>query len=320
VTNSPSWSDPLEELHFALAEGDADTVTDGLRRRVVVAGLAARGSGRHVDVEPAISSLEAFRRAAASLDQLLSALDDDEWHATTGVRDLRVQGLVGHLIGVELDFRAGIDGLGAAADHVAGTEPQVRAQMELPPLETLARWRRAVAASLERLDELDREPAAMDEPARMHSVRLPLGQLLVARTFELWAHEEDMRRGTGRPLSPPDTPSLQLMTQLAIDMVPFAAPARREDQARRRARIVLTGPGGGSWTSELDAAPDGAAGTATEGSVTEGPVDVRLVVDAVDFCRLFANRMDPRALEVDVAGDRKLASELLVGLTSLALD
>ncbi|HUO49864.1 MAG TPA: hypothetical protein VMU09_13625, partial [Acidimicrobiales bacterium] len=54
--------------------------------------------------------------------------------------------------------------------------------------------------------------------------------------------------------------------------------------------------------------------------VTEGPADVRIVVDAVDFCRLFANRMDPRVLEVDVAGDAALASDLLVGLTSLALD
>ena len=316
MTTPASWSDPLEELRFALAEGDADTLAEGLRGRVVAAGLAARRAGRHVDVGPDIAPTEAFRRATASLDGLLAGLGEDEWRAVTGVRGLTVQGLLGHLIGVELDFRAGLDGLAAATDHVAGTETQARAQMELAPAETLERWRRAMAASLGRLAEIVRQPGAMDEQARLHTVHLPLGQLLVARTFELWAHEEDMRRSTGRPLSPPDTPSLQLMTQLAVDMVPFAAPAGEPGAAPRRAHIVLTGPGGGSWTAELDAAPEAAPGA----PVTEGPADVRIVVDAVDFCRLFANRMDPRVLEVDVAGDAALASDLLVGLTSLALD
>ena len=51
-----------------------------------------------------------------------------------------------------------------------------------------------------------------------------------------------------------------------------------------------------------------------------GPVDVRIVVDAVDFCRLVANRMDPAEIATVVTGDDALALDLFTGAASLALD
>jgi hypothetical protein len=49
-------------------------------------------------------------------------------------------------------------------------------------------------------------------------------------------------------------------------------------------------------------------------------VDVRIVIDAVDFCRLVANRMDPATIATVVTGDDALAQDLFTGAASLALD
>jgi len=76
--------------------------------------------------------------------------------------------------------------------------------------------------------------------------------------------------------------------------------------------VVLTGPGGGTWQRDLGSTPDD--------SRSRGPADVRIVLDAVDFCRLVANRVDPAALATVVDGDHALAQDLFVGAASLALD
>jgi hypothetical protein len=151
-----------------------------------------------------------------------------------------------------------------------------------------------VAATFEELDQRS-VPDRLSERASLHGLRMPLDDLLVARTFELWTHEEDIRRATGRPLQAPDAASLRLMTELAISLVPAVMARADRPGDVQRARIVLTGTGGGTWQTALDARADGAG--------REGPVDVRIVVDAVAFCRLVANRADPDALAAIVTGD-----------------
>ncbi len=304
---------PLEELQFALAEGDAWRPPTGLGQSVLGAALASRPAGRPVDEPAPISTLEAFRRAITSLDELLSSLDPDEWHRPA-LRDLDVQKLVGHLTGVETDFRKGLEtpeGAQADADHVASTNPTALAQDGRAPSETLDEWRAAAAESLRALADAD-SAGRLAEVVALHGLRMALGPLLVVRTFELWTHEEDIRRATARPLQAPDAASLRLMTDLAITMLP--AGMRRADRSGdgRWARIVLTGPGGGTWHTAL--------GSSSHGERPEGRADVRIVVDAVDFCRLVANRIDPAALAAVVTGERTLAQDLLVGATSLALD
>ncbi|HEY7947080.1 MAG TPA: hypothetical protein VID75_05365, partial [Acidimicrobiales bacterium] len=65
---------PLEELQFALAEGDAQAPPSGLSEMMLESALATRPAGRPVDAPAPISSVEAFRRAVASLELLLESL------------------------------------------------------------------------------------------------------------------------------------------------------------------------------------------------------------------------------------------------------
>jgi uncharacterized protein (TIGR03083 family) len=319
MTELRRHDNPLEELHFALAEADAERPPKGLGATVLDAALTVRSAGRPVDEPAPISPVEAFRRAVTSVDELLRSLDPEEWQQPA-LRDLTVQQLVGHLTGVERDFQAGLgapDGAQGDADHVASTDPVAVAQRGRPPSETHDEWRSATAESLRMLDAAETAKDELAKVVPLHGLRMPVGPLLVVRTFELWTHEEDIRRATTRPLQAPDGASLRLMTELAVAMLPSGM--RRADRPGngRWARIVLTGAGGGTWQTQLGTAPDVPE---PEGPQPEGPVDVRIVIDAVDFCRLVANRLDLAAIATVVTGDDALAQDLFTGAASLALD
>ena len=95
----------------------------GLRERVMTASRLARGAGQPVPAVPEISGAEAFGRAADAFCRLLSSLGEEDWKKPV-LRDLDIQGLVGHLIGVEDDVQRGLAGDPAVADagHVESTQ------------------------------------------------------------------------------------------------------------------------------------------------------------------------------------------------------
>ncbi len=140
----------------------------------------------------------------------------------------------------------------------------------------------------------------------MHGMRLPLGALLVVRGFELWTHENDIRRAASLPASVPDASTLRLMTGLATRLLPQAA-ARTGLREPVNVRLVLTGPGGGTWDVAFgEGRPD--------------PAVVRIVTDVVGFCRLVANRITTADLDLHVTGDAGPAAEVLAAAAALALD
>jgi uncharacterized protein (TIGR03083 family) len=304
MTQIPESPSPIDELRFALSEGEAELPPRALGDLILAAALDARTPGRPHDPAPAITPAEAFRRSTLSFDALLSTLDVHEW-ANAAIRNLSVQELMGHLIAVERDFLSVLDhpdGPAAGADHVGSTDPVAHAQASQPPAATLDAWRVAVRETLTRLDEITRDPVAYGQPLGLHGIRLPLGALLVVRTFELWTHHEDVRRSTGRPLDAPDDSTLQLMTDLAFELLPSTL--ARAGIAEHGTRVVLTGPGGRTWQRR---------------GGTGGP-EVRIVMEAVEFCRLVANRIDLGAVPASVTGDRDLADRLFAAAAALALD
>jgi uncharacterized protein (TIGR03083 family) len=277
-----------------------------LRERVLTASLLARGVGQTVPAVPEISADEGFARAADAFYGLLGALSDEGWK-TEALRGLDVQGLVGHMIGVEHDTHRALAGDPAVADaeHVASTQASAVRQAGRSPAQTRDEWRRAADRTL----ELAR--AVADDRAQrlaVHGVRLPLGDLLVVRAFELWVHDNDIRRAVGLPSSVPDPPVLRLMSDLAARMLPYAA--ARMGLHPVDVHLVLTGPGGGTW--------DVAIGQRAGGD--PGQEGVAIVADAVGFCRLAANRVTPAELGPHITGDEGRAVGVLAAASTLALD
>ncbi len=276
----------------------------GLRERVMTASRLARGAGQPVPAVPEISGAEAFGRAADAFCRLLSALGEEDWKKPV-LRDLDIQGLVGHLIGVEDDVQRGLAGDPAVADagHVESTQGAAVRQAGRSLALTRDEWRRAADRTLEMARAASREQAAK---VAVHGMRLPLRELLVVRAFELWVHDNDIRRAVGLPPSVPDTPVLRLMSDLAARMLPYAA-TRTGLREPVDVHLVLTGPGGGTWEVAVGQSPP-------------DPVAVTIVTDAVGFCRLAANRATAADLDLFVTGDSGRAAGVLAVASTLALD
>jgi uncharacterized protein (TIGR03083 family) len=284
------------------ADGDLPILPAGLREQVLAASLRARNAGRPVPDAPEIPAAEAFSRAASSCYTLLCSLSDDDWR-TPVLRGLDVQGLVGHLIGVEHDVHRALAGDPEVADmsHVESTQDAAVGQAARSPAWTRAEWHGAVNRTLDLVRSADNGARVA-----LHGLRLPVSALLVVRAFELWTHENDIRQAVRWAASVPDASTLRLMTDLAAGLLPHAA-ARAGLAGPLDVRLVLTGPGGGTWD-------------VTVGGVPPAPAAVTIVTDAVGFCRLAANRVTPAELDVHVTGDPGRATEVLAAATTLALD
>ena len=286
------------------AEREPAMLPEGLRTRVLAASWRARSAGRPVPDVPEISPVEAFGRAVDALYGMLCALDDADWRRPV-LRGLDVQHLIGHLTGVEEDMRRCLSGdpAVAEADHVGSTQPWATRQAGQPPASTRAEWRGAADRTL----ALAREQADLHAEVALHGMRLPLGALLIVRAFELWTHDNDIRRAAGLPPAVPDASTLRLMTGLAAQLLPYGA-ARAGLREPTKVHLVLTGPGGGTW--------DVVIGDADQPE----PASVGIVTGAVGFCQLVANRAAPAELDLHITGDAGRAAGVLAAASALALD
>jgi uncharacterized protein (TIGR03083 family) len=281
-------------------QGD-QTLPAGLRDRVLTASLQARAAGRYEPSAPEISPVEAFSRAADAFFVTLRVLRASDWDRPA-LRDLNVQGLVGHLSGVEEDMHRCLaaDPLVAEVSHVESTQPAAVRQAGRPPVETRDAWRSAADRTLALAGGRD-----LGAEVAVHGMRLPLGLLLVVRAFELWIHENDIRQAAELPPSVPDASTLSLMTSVAARLLPHGA-ARIGLNEPMSVHLVLTGPGGGTWDVPL--------GQGQPSDVVE------IVTDAVGFCRLAANRLTPAELSPYISGDPDHAAGALAAASALALD
>jgi uncharacterized protein (TIGR03083 family) len=275
--------------------------SSALRERILAASLATRPAGRATPAPEPIEPVEAFRRAASALETLLDTLSDADWRRPA-LRGLDVQELIGHLIGVEDDVRRALAGDPAVAhlDHVDDTRATAMRQRHRPGEQTRRDWVAAVARTI--------HAAAAVHPrteVAVHGFRLPAASLCVARTFELWTHENDIRRATGRPAADPDASTLTRMTGLAVELLPVAV-ARAGGSEAALLRLVLTGPGGGTWQVPLGGGSE--------------PQRVGIVADAASFCRVVADRLLAADLERHVTGDEAVALGVLEAARTLALD
>jgi uncharacterized protein (TIGR03083 family) len=317
---------------------------EGLRARVLAASWRARTVGRAVPDVPEISPVEAYSRAADALYGMLCALDEAHWRLPV-LRGLDVQQLIGHLTGVEEDMLRSLAGDPAVADadHVSSTEPWAARQAGLRPDQTRAEWRQAADRTLAQVRDLP----GLDAQVALHGMRLPVSALLVVRAFELWTHDNDIRRAAGLPLAVPDASTLRLMTELAARLLPYGA-ARAGLRERVCLHLVLTGPGGGTWDVVIgdsdregrsDGRSDGGGPGASGGQGVNGsqgasgsqsvsggaddravPAAVGIVTGAVGFCQLVANRAAPGDLDLYVTGDAGQAARILAAASALALD
>lgn len=285
-----------------LGELVAATPPADLRAAVLDAARAARPPLVPATVTAGVDPLTLYERQAGRLAALAAELDTVAWRHRAAPYPWDAQGLVAHLLAVERVTAAALRGTPhqvPLADHLAMSEHAVGEHAGVDPRETVAAWRDAAAAVVDAARHADLEAQVV-----FHGLPMRASTLLVVRAFELWTHADDIRRATGR--APFDPPAEEIRTMADRSASSLAGLALLVDgpAVAGRARLVLTGAGGGAWDVDLGGDPTRRA---------------TVVADAVDWCRLVARRLDPAELAWTVRGDAAVADRLVAAARSLAL-
>ena len=294
----------LREVLGSLAALAAEPAPAALREQTLAVARHRRKVGAAVPEVADLRADEAYRRTIEALDGLLASLSPLDWDAPT-IEGWTVKGLVTHLVAVEEYFgrQLGLWPLeiddALEADHLEMTRAFVASWSGRTATEVLARWRELTGAITAHLGNLDRD--AGRQPFHFHFLDTTLSTVLITRVFEVWTHDEDIRRATGRPLVAPEPARLRRMSRIAVPSMPFGLAMGGFDAAGRTARIVLTGPGGGTWDTALGLGE------------APGEPEATVVVDVVDYCRLAARRLPPDEVHFTVEGDESLARRILSG-------
>jgi uncharacterized protein (TIGR03083 family) len=144
-------------------------------------------------------------------------------------------------------------------------------------------------------------------PADRHVAGYERDDTLVIRAFETWTHHDDLRRALARDATLPDAEVLRTMAELAMKALPLALAATDAARPGRTARIVLDGAGGGEWI--VPCAP---------GESPSPNPDVVVRASVVDWCRRFADRIEPDDMSVTFDGDAGLGRDLVAAANAFA--
>jgi uncharacterized protein (TIGR03083 family) len=297
----------------ALAGDRTDLLPPGMSGRVLGAALARPRPTIHPAWDTGrveMSAHSAYMTTAAELAEMLGSLVPDDWAEQTDVGDgASVRDVVMHLVGVEryvlgqLGRRAPIDAP-RAEDHFPVLR-QATADLDRADGAQVARawWLEAmeVIASCAEVGP--------DQEVAYHHLAGSLRGMLVIRTFELWTHDDDIRRAVGLPANELDDRRLSLMSTALIEALPLGMALSGTTQPGRAVRVDVTGAGGP--TSFVVALSPGE---------TPGLPDLTIQGSALDLCRLASNRLPVDQIDLVAEGDRSLLGPVLVGATAFAMD
>jgi uncharacterized protein (TIGR03083 family) len=303
-------SDGDDEIFGLLAETSASAPATSLLDRVVQAATAIRPSGQAI---PSLGGGVRADQAAAfiqTVDDFKAVLASAAGSEIVEPYGWSVTQLVAHLTEVDLYFGRQL-GLWDHTidetledDHLARTEAASRAAVRADFAETVSRWLDVSQAVCSHVGSLDADQ--LGQRIKFHMLQVRVSGALVVRAFEVWTHLEDLCRALRRDPPIIDVARMHLLTRAAVASIPLGMLLHQLDGGSQTARIVLTGRGGGVWNQPLQFGAE-----AGEPSVT-------IVADALEFCRLAAQRITPGDLDAEIEGSTDLALTVLRGASAFA--
>jgi uncharacterized protein (TIGR03083 family) len=272
---------------------------------IVAAAVAVRPPGRDVNLADTgpTTTVEAYIDQVGALSGVLDRVPDDAWDLPVTAYPWSVRDLVAHLVAIEA-YSASFLGLGSfdtgglEADHLAMTEATIAEYRNRPVADVVREWRRLAERTAAHVADLDQD--GLERLMPLHGIPFRVTTAIVARAFELWTHADDIRAAIGQPLDAPPPEVVHRMATESVSSLPLAALGLAAPPGPALAHIVLTGPGGGTWTLRVGG-----------GSDLVAEPDVTLVTDVIDYCRVVSRRLDIDTLAMTTEGDTALAVKLL---------
>ena len=254
---------------------------------------------------------QVYAAMTAALGALLGEVGPLEWTRTAAYDGWSVQDLVAHLTATDslLAHQLGVPvqpPVRPEDDVASRTELLLAHERARAPAHTRTAWQEQAETLCRWLAE---HPDAGPRPVTVGPMSMPVSDMMTVRAFETWIHTGDIAAALDRVMSAPPAEHLHRMADLGARLLPVAAACGQVEHRGRSLRLVLSGPGGGSWLVPLDPRPDARP-------IAEPAVE--LVLDVVDFCLLLGDRRPPPTIQATLHGDVLLGRQVLDAAPSLA--
>lgn len=259
--------------------------------------------------------INAWEQTARSVVELCAGLPDADWNRPTECPGWSVRDCVSHIIGMEREAMGEPQPWHQLPRDLLHVRTEIQRHMEVPvdirrchtPPEMIAELSEVIdrAAVAVRNDGRGADEE-MDTPFGM---RRPRRTVLAMRAFDLWAHEQDIRRAVGRPGNL-DGAAAELSRDWILAAMPRVVAREAAAPAGSTVLFDVSGPIAFSRVVAVDADRRGAL----SGEVPEQPT-VSLGMDSETFVRLACGRVKPDAVEVKVEGSEPLARRILTAMT-----
>ncbi|WP_354641525.1 maleylpyruvate isomerase family mycothiol-dependent enzyme [Kitasatospora camelliae] len=259
---------------------------------------------------------DAWAQSIESVAELIAALPTDSWNRATECPGWSVRDVVSHIIAVESELLGDPRPIHALPRDLRHVTSEYARYIELPvdkrrchtPVEVVSELEYTVIRRCRALRNAKYGPGDLVRwPAGPLSRDITYLQLLRNRAFDVWVHEQDLRRAVGLPGNL-GSPAAQVTRDYLLEGLPRVVARLAGAPAGTTVALDVTGPLEFLRTVRVDANGRGAM----EESVHLAP-DLQLSMDWETYVRLACGRVRPEAVagRLRVDGDGELAARVL---------
>ncbi|WP_436980240.1 maleylpyruvate isomerase family mycothiol-dependent enzyme [Streptomyces sp. enrichment culture] len=267
----------------------------------------------HPSLQPYV---DAWTQSMEAISELVTPLVEGEWNRRTECPGWSVRDVVSHIIGLECEVMGDprpIHSLPRDILHVRDEksrhmEVQVDVRRHHTGPEMTSEFEYVFIRRSRHLRNEKRGPEAeVTNVLPFGPRKLTLERQLMMRAFDVWVHEQDLRRALDTP-GDLDSPGAYVARDVMLAALPKVV--AKDVGAPPNSAIVfdVSGPVEFMRTVRVDKDGNGTV----DGSVSLGPT-ATLAMDWETYSRLAAGRVRPEAVadRVKIDGDAELAAEIL---------
>jgi uncharacterized protein (TIGR03083 family) len=259
--------------------------------------------------------VELWHRAAADAVSLLRSLDEPEWELPTDLPGWDVRAVAAHLAHLESELAGNPQPQVEVPDapHIRGlmgqfTEAGPLARRDWPTERIVDELEQSFAARYAALTADPPTDASAPGPGFAALIGWSWETLLSNRPLDIWMHEQDIRRATGRP-GGLDSPVAQHVARVFAGSLPYVLGKRVAAPSGATVVVDVAGLESGRFGATV-----GADGRGAPLHDLPTAPDARLSLDLETWVVLSGGRRSPDAVDVTVEGDRDLGGRVLAAL------